>query len=33
MLKTLARATALIKRPAFDPARAAGDAVAVIRLD
>jgi molybdopterin molybdotransferase len=33
MLKTLARATALIKRPAFDPARAVGDAVEVIRLD
>jgi molybdopterin molybdotransferase len=32
MLKTLARATALIRRPAFDPARLAGDAVQVIRL-
>jgi molybdopterin molybdotransferase len=32
MLKTLARADALIKRPPFDPARAAGEPVMVIPL-
>jgi molybdopterin molybdotransferase len=32
MLKTLARATALIRRPPFDPARVAGDKVQIIRL-
>ena len=32
MLRSLAQADALIRRPAFDPARAAGDAVQVIML-
>jgi molybdopterin molybdotransferase len=32
MLKTLARATALIRRPPFDPARVAGDKAQIIRL-
>jgi hypothetical protein len=32
MLKTLARAEALIRRAPFDPARAAGEIVEVVRL-